>query len=202
MDLLLNYNDRSEVVLPPGPRGQGGSCDFMTATCAKECHLKSNRFQKAAFDAFKSDTAYGLFDRIQGEAKAKQIEWFVTGDCPASLTNKVAEIIYLLHGAGFIQSGFTRNVLLWEKVSQSHCRLALTVEDKEQAHYWSFKGLTAIPQYDSWRSEIILNGKSIYLCGGGIVICGSGFVEESGEIYPEDCVLCAENTRGCFAKAA
>lgn len=201
-ELLLNYNDRSEVVFPPGPKNNSGTCDFMTAQCAKECRLEQNAFQKSTYEKFKQMDAVDIARTIKEEANGKLIEWFVTGDCPVKLTDKISKVIELLHGVGFSQHGFTRNRQLWRNVSLHHARLFLTVESKTEAI--ALPGLVTVPQYESWRSELFFDGERLYACGGGTMTCGSGFVEDIAEenIYPEDCVLCCENQRGCYRKAA
>lgn len=201
-ELLLNFNDRSEVVFPPGVKGNGGTCDFMTPQCAKECRLEQNVFQKSTYEKFKQMNVADIARTIKEEARGHIIEWFVTGDCPADLTEKISQVMLLLHGDRFSQHGFTRNKTLWQLVSPHYVRLFLTVEDKEDARV--LPGLVTVPQYESWRSELFFDGESLYACGGGTMTCGSGFVEDIAEenIYPEDCVLCCENQRGCYRKAA
>ena len=200
--LALHFKDRTEIYFPPGSPGEGGSCDFQTPLCRANCNLKQNRLQRAALAFFRdnspTDIVFVLLDessRVRDPKEPKYVEWFVTGDCPMDLTNKCFEVIRRLHEKGVHQNGFTRNLELWKAVNAlGGIPFALTVEVPNAAKKMSLAGLTTCPDYHAWRTTIFKGGQEVAMCWG--------IVETNGKIYPEDCVMCRENKRGCWQAAA
>ncbi len=181
------------------------SCDFMTMECADNCGYQVNEFEMAVLKKFLLDSASNIKLKIRDELRqhdCKIVTWFATGDCLDTLTDKTTEIMDWLSEEGFIQCGFTRNKQLWANtLTMNNVELGLTVEDEKTAEMTSKRGLVAVPDYTSWTVKLYKGGRGYFSCGGGFSGgCGAGFFTINGEIYPEDCGMCHDNSRGCFSK--
>ncbi len=200
MKLLFPYSRDFAVYFPPGKLKDGGSCEFMTPKCEKSCGLMANSYEKRVFFAFRNHTVKLLSSEILKQLNDEghnQFHWFAAGDCPKILTDKILQVINILADKGIIQNGFTRNIKLWKACLKiKNTRIALTVESRRNAKQMSAHGLVSLPDYKSEYTYIYIQGSKVTMCGGGIT-CGSGFVEDD-EVYPEDCTLCCEDSRGCF----
>ncbi len=200
------YNNVRAIHLPPGAANIGGSCDFMTKACKENCGYRINRLELDVYRNFMNMSPLTLALGIRKELNhydCRILTWFATGDCPEMLTDKIAFIIDWLAEEGFVQCGFTRNTVLWERLLPlANVTLGLTVEDHKEAEIVSEKGLVAVPDYASWTVTLYKKAKAYFNCGGGWGIsCGANFVTinaSAEEIYPEDCGQCYDNKRGCF----
>ena len=204
------------------PPGKNQSCDFATPKCLKECGLKPNDYQLSVLDIFEHKSVGRIIDKLLSEVPYyKVLSWFCSGDCPAHLTDKIAEIILAIKeekkgtwGTGFHrinQNGFTRNKELWLKL-QGHdgrersysgsyrhrIRIALTVETYEEVEKYRDQGLLSIPDYGSWATEIIHPySKEIFMgCGSSFVTVKT--VGHPERQFPEDCTTCFRHSTGCF----
>ncbi len=203
------YNNVRAIHFPPGEINSGGSCDFTTKACRKHCGYKINQFELETYRTFMSMSPLSIALEIRDELQrydCRMLSWFATGDCPEILTDKIAFIFDFLQEEGFIQCGFTRNQVLWERLLPlADIALGLTVENHRAAVLLSAKGLVAVPDYASWTVTLYKKAKAFFNCGGGYGIggCGANFVTinaSTEEIYPEDCGLCHANKRGCFTQ--
>ncbi len=176
----------------------------MTKKCQVHCALKPNRIQKETCDYIKNHEATVSTLKIEKELRETECDmltWFSAGDCPKSMTEKVASIMKGLSTAGITQCGFTRNKKLWIKSQEmNNIKLCLTVENKERARKLCKDGLVSVPNYQEWTVSIYHRKERIAGCGGGFT-CGGDYViteADSREIFPEDCGLCNQFSRGCF----
>ena len=200
---ILGSNRAISFPLGKPPKG---TCDFATKTCLQECGGRLPNFdpEHQAYQSFRELPVEEIVGVLRRETEDKLLlSWFPeSGDCPKSLTAKVVSVMAGLVSAGVRQNGFTRNRILWE---QSHSfaivRLVLTEEDAEIAEQAKTEGLVAVPDYYE-RRVTIYNNNTVWLCGGGSVVCGCGFVEDDGKTSEEDCGICMNLKRGCFAVAA
>ena len=191
MKKLLHYEGKSQAIYFP-PKI---SCDFMTNKCKKECVLKPNDWEKAIYNYMVDNPIETIIKKIIGEFNTSVLTWFLAGDCPSNQTDKISSIIKMLHEKGVVQTGFTRNKMLWNRV-KSYTKFALTVEDMAEVKKLRKEGFVSFPQYDSEVAKIYSPTKEI-LCGGGYVTCGQGFVKEE-DYTEEDCGICYEKGVGCF----
>lgn len=199
--ITIESGRASAIYFPAGKIEDGGSCDFQTVQCAKECHIKPNPLSMGSLKRFQELNVSDICNQITKEMKKDNIEvlsWFEAGDCPKLLTSKISQVMGALP-ENIIQHGFTRNKVLWDiMLDLKRVRLAYSCEDMEYAKRMSEYGLVGYPHYDSERVEILWKEKSMSMCGGGGISCYDGFSTDDDEIFPDDCHLCYENNRGCF----
>jgi len=183
-----------EISFPPHG-GKWGTCDFMTPTCSKECKMEQTKKDIDSYIFFKNSSVRIIASRLLKEVKSSNstiLSWFVSsGDCPGKLTDKISGVIKIISENGIPQNGFTRNRNFWERANSiDNVVVCLTTEKK-------IDGLfpIAIPDYKTWKVDIIKKNQE-FLCGGGTVNrCGGGYFNE---IHPEDCSLCHKEKIGCF----
>lgn len=185
----------------PAGRPPEGTCEFATKTCLKECGDRepNSLLEHKAYGLFCKLSCDELVSRLMAEvqtAQNKVLSWFPeSGDCPRRLVSKIINVI---KGLSVPQNGFTRNKKLWE-LSQSipNVRMVLTVESEDVVCRYKEKGLVGIPNYYERRVKIVKADKT-WLCGGGHT-CGCGNVEDEANVSEEDCGLCWQLSRGCYA---
>ena len=183
----------------PSHQGEHGTCDFMTATCKKECPSWNAKRDIASLMFFESNSISTICKTLEGELKEKNfnvLSWFIeSGDCPERLTYKIAKVVIKLARKGVPQNGFTRNKDFWRHLNNIQgVNICLTVEDQSESERLMREGSVAVPRYDEHR--VVIDG--LFICGGGLITCGCGSVEQ-GDEYEEDCSLCQLRKIGCFS---
>lgn len=210
--LVYPFSGVAGIHFPVGRLSDGGTCEFASEKCLKECAAFKN-----VTDINKID--YGdkckTFEYItQGESKgiiweiAKQVKemeteilyWFASGDCSRKHTEKIA---YIIKGLSFIipvQIGFTRNKKLWKKVNEfklDNVKIALTVESpyKSKIQQLTSSGMVVVPNYDTGFIDLYLCNQSYGSCGGSIV-----YLKRLDKIEEKkaDCSNCYKEKIGCF----
>lgn len=147
------------IYFPVGKLENGGTCEFATAECLKECIAFHPDAKDPKIPYEDKLSTYHYFSENSDEIIVKNIiteliesscriiSWFVSGDCPTDLVYKIINVMLLLQNAGIVQCGFTRNRELhsdlyfknksysdiddWEMPSD--LRIVLTVENIEKA---------------------------------------------------------------------
>ncbi|MCG8430399.1 MAG: hypothetical protein MJA29_04425 [Candidatus Omnitrophica bacterium] len=209
VNVLFSHGRSAMEVSWPSHRGKYGTCDFMTKTCAEECRVSKSLPEIRSYSFFVKNDAKTIINRMLQEIednKATNLVWWCeSGDCPASMTEKISNIMHCISDAGIPQSGFTRNKALWSRANNiKNCNIALTVENEQEAVRLSEHGLISLPNYKTWKVKIFVEGQ-LYLCGGGgvgVPSCGMGGVEQDDYWGEEDCSICFKNGKGCYSKAA
>lgn len=209
MNYILTYKNggASEIYFPP-KNTVSGTCDFATKYCLDECKLTTNANIERVLYYIENYPVEVIVRKIINELvdeRNKILYWFASGDCPERLTDKIIKIIKRLNGLGVIQVGFTRNRRLWNAfLTFSGIRIALTIEDNEEARSFSKRGLVSSPDYETWRTRIYYNRHLTGLCGGGWFVLEETAANERhlSNAEPNDCSICHEKNSGCFKKIA
>ena len=211
MKILFPYSGVACVSFPVGKLENGGTCEFATKQCLEECAASKNA-KESAFPgepgyiigyepkqrAFRFMTERPLFlvcNRILYEMKrmkSKILYWFISGDCMIKHEKRILGIMKHLHTEEVIQCGFTRNVNLWKEAKRLGIRIALAVENKQQAGRLSIEGLIALPNYKTQRAEIYLRRKKWGACGF------ADYIQYDKLQFEANCRSCYDNQRGCF----
>ena len=210
MSIISRLSGTGRAISFPAGKPPDGTCEFATETCLAKCGNRVPNFQAEykAYDLFCRLNCRKLVSRLTAEIETSQnkvLSWFTeSGDCPTKLTHKIINVMSILP---IPQNGFTRNKELW-KLSQliSNVRMVLTEENENIAHSYKEKGMVCVPNYYEQRVKIFKAGK-IWLCGAGTVsnpgtpfsTCGCGSVETDNSESEEDCGLCFQLSRGCYA---
>ena len=99
--LLHPFANAMGVFFPTGDVMDGGTCDFATETCKKECCAKRegaatviDRKQKELIlKFFVENSVDEIVIKIISELQTKKnsfiLSWFASGDCPKLLTDKI-----------------------------------------------------------------------------------------------------------------
>ncbi len=128
--LLYPFANVMGIFFPVGKLKDGGTCQFATEKCLKECISFRNIFPKEnpsipfelknkTYIFFKKNSVDIIVKKLIEELyenKCNIISWFASGDCPTVLTKKIYDIIHKLKKYNIIQSGFTRNFELFKKI--------------------------------------------------------------------------------------
>ena len=217
--LLYPFANVQGIFFPIFKPINGGTCEFATEKCLKMCcandeDIGANIQQRIeTYRFFIENTVSAITIRLIGETTApassvpKFISWFASGDCPATYTDKIFEIIRRMKDTGIIQSGTTRNHKLWE--------MLLNIQDDKTRFLYTTEfppvfsregGMYAIPKYDIGCMDIITTVGSKqrrdYGCGGGYYF--QHIMKEKpvkSEKYLQlDCKKCYQQKTGCFIK--
>ncbi len=155
--LLYPFANVMGIFFPVGKLKDGGTCQFASKKCLKECIAIKNgnkknkieyKFKKGTYDFFRNETKNVIVRKILtelSESNCNIISWFASGDCPKKLTVKLVSIIKSLNNMDVIQCGFTRNLSLYNYLYRKveilyggdhyrfvdNLRILLTVEKKE-----------------------------------------------------------------------
>jgi len=222
--LLHPFANVMGIFFPVGKLKNGGTCEFATERCLKECcaihpgkagEIKLE-IKKEIYKFFCKVDENSIVFKILGELatnECKILTWFVSGDCPSELTNKFYNIVRKLDEIGIIQTGFTRNKELWKSlhinIYNTNYKVLLTIENTEEIDnlyprigsdysYWLF----SMPNYEKGCIDIYyIETKHVHISSG----CGGGYYEdhvvkkEKVKSHLElDCKNCFEKKLGCF----
>jgi hypothetical protein len=128
--LLYPFANVMGLYFPVGKLQDGGTCEFATKTCLKECIALKNGTPENIIGYKSKEEIYHFFIENEAEIIVKQIiielieskckilNWFASGDCPKDLTQKIFEIIKSLNKSGIVQNGFTRNIQLIKRINK------------------------------------------------------------------------------------
>ena len=218
------------VYFPVGKLEDGGTCEFATEKCLKECiacnpDTKNSRIpygdKLTAYDYFISNTAEDIAKKIIGElidSSCKQVSWFASGDCPRAIEWKVLSVMLILQNSGIIQCGFTRNrklhTHLYFKRSSysdidswslpSDLRIVLTVEDIEKA-----RGVLRISDVNKGDGNVLMGCPdyrekkvNIYIRGQSSFSCYDNYFYSNPEInmVPKNKEGKELNCKACYEK--
>ena len=203
MKILYSEEEVAHIHFPAGLPKDGGTCEFATETCLKNCPQERNKLLCETLRFFEKHTVEYITETIReqiSELGCILLYWFWSGDCPSRLTVKVNQVQKQLSLADVTQIGFTRNIELW-RLSQSipNIRIVLTIESEDRVESLAEEGrLVGVPDYTKETVRIYLDGTYHAICGDGWLGCGSHWLEECGEVYEAICSKCYKAMRGCF----
>ena len=201
MKLLRPYAGTGAIFFPEGSLEKGGTCEFATEICLKECSAVANfgifeeyhiskRDKKSILKFIQQESLSSIAAQILKDLDGLQttiLYWFATGDCMSNNTDKIDDIICLFNAFDDIQQiGFTRNQNLW---SEFYNQLCLTIDKSE--HKISRAGHYAIPNYKTKEIEIVINERISYGCGGGVT-------KKNKFLHEANCKICLRKKVGCF----
>ena len=222
MKILYKHAEVAAVFWPVGKLKEGGTCEFLTEQCLKNCpeYYDPSQIKKDAIEYMISKPTLTVTSQItkeMGNMGVNQLHWFASGDCPKKHTGRIVKIIKRLSKVGKIQNGFTRNQSLWEKVNAfDNVRIALTVDTKvvkekkqtvQRVREAMFKAVGApsedqgpicVPDYKKGRIAIYTSYSEEtgrHVMSG----CGSNFVSTGTVVKENVCRVCYEEAIGCFA---
>jgi len=225
--IIHPFSGVGAVFFPVGPLSKGGTCEFATDTCLRECAAlkyatEENKIpykdKKTAYRFITINNANLVTVQILKELhrmNTKILYWFASGDCPGKNTGRVANTIKNLHDCGIIQQGFTRNVELWLRVREErNVHMVLTVENwKDILDEWKTVGLGNVFAYPDYQTgEVVIiqydwecrEPKYRYRCGS-ISTGGAPTWRESTCAYvakeikrEANCQRCYDESVGCF----
>jgi len=158
-NLIYRQGNYGSICFPYGKLKDGGSCQFATAKCLKNCSEQFNRQEwfRITYKYFKDNDSLAIYRQLVRELKEKKfklLQWFDSGDCPTNLTHKIFGIMSELSKDGYVQCGFTRNKPLWEKANTlSRMRMGFTVENESDIKK---NGLYGIPNYKTYYTQIVI----------------------------------------------
>ncbi len=153
MSLLYRQGNYGSICFP-----YKKSCEFATKKCKANCteqHVDMTWFTETfkSFNKLNSIELYGQIKREMDKNGFKLIFWFECGDCPSTLTEKIALIIKQLNKDGFTQIGFTRNKKFWKLIKgTTNSRFMLSVEKGSKI---IDKGYYSVPDYKNFRVAIV-----------------------------------------------
>lgn len=192
------------VMFPVGPPEEGGTCAFMTEHCQQYCPMKTtNIHEKRALKFFFENTANVITDKILDELTKESIMhlyWWSWGDCLPEITWKIIDVMYLLHAAGILQNGYTRNFELFHKLNLGNNRHRLVIGYHAETHKEAvklskeyFPKVVCFPEVEIGKGVVYYNGAKVAKCCG--IWCE--WIEKS-EIRIADCQECFLYQQGCF----
>lgn len=200
------------IYFPAGTRRKGGTCDFATKTCLKNCpsYLAPNKAISRVFEFFEKNNsqiiAETIIEQLDSLFGVNLLQWFCWGDCPKVRTEKISEIIRLLSDNGIVQCGFTRNERLWRNCLKiKNINIGLTIEEKryrkirdlygEDKYNLIQDGLVGVPNYSTgvvklyWGTDRARGGCS-----------GVWYTSPLGIESQANCMECYEKKEGCFSQ--
>lgn len=215
--ILYPYANVMGIFFPEGKLDEGGTCQYFTPTCIKNCcsHFPGDgekigfENKRKTYNYFLDNISKAIANKIIKELNENNcniLTWFVSGDCPSFLENKFYSIIKIIDNTGIAQTGFTRNASLWEKCKElKNGKVLLTVENigiinKEKVNS---VGLYSIPNYkigaiDIYRIFIDKKQSKSYGCGGAYYTYHIKDTEKEQAHLNLDCKKCYEEKIGCF----
>ena len=210
MKLIHPFSGVAAIFFPVGKLKNGGTCEFATAKCLKECvafknATKQNKIDyKDKYNAFTRiiendifDLTYQLAKQVR-ESHTNILYWFASGDCPSKHTTRIVDVIGRCSSVIPVQMGFTRNEELWETANRiGNVRLILTLErlNKSKIQSMSTSGVIAVPDYEKGDIQLYRNKESIGGCGANIA-----YYERLGKRFKHkaNCNICFREKTGCF----
>lgn len=151
------------IFFPTGVPVRGGTCEFATEKCAKNCIAKiykvTDTERLASWKAFLNATPEEFVVTIIRDLEKLQkpiLHWFASGDCTMMAMPKIIKIMRLLVYHGVRQNGFTRNIALFEEMVNYYTPIALclTVESKNKK--WKSVGKhRGMYAYPNWRNKSV-----------------------------------------------
>jgi len=212
--LLYNFANVMGIMFPSGKLENGGTCEFASRTCLKECcatacvsnkQIVGHTNKKKTYDAFLLNSVEIITQKISNELRENNctvLTWFGCGDCPSFLTEKYFNIVKQIDELGFAQTGFTRNRKLWQlcKTLSATTKVILSIEDVKKE---TEKGMFSIADYEKGSVSIVIINKkrTAILCN-----CGSDYYENHWRLKNKsapklkfDCRFCYDNKKGCFS---
>lgn len=217
--LLYPFSGCSAVFFPVGLPKDGGTCEFATKQCLKECAAFKNatKTNKIPYDRkeqiYEDITRFPIFDvcrqiSLQLSVTKKILYWFASGDCRKQHTKRIARIIRYMSDDVHIQIGFTRNIELWKKVKDlPYVTFVLTVKSKKDI---TKGGLFAIPNFDTGQVTIIRNEwvvkkpKWEYSCpsiyGSASRNRNTTYWHKETILQEANCQMCFDEKKGCFTE--
>lgn len=223
--LLYPFANVMGIFFPIGKLENGGTCEFATEKCLKECCAKrggkdivSNSVKKEVYKFFLDNNVKVIASHIEQEMEENNctiLSWFASGDCPSFMTDKIASIINSLN---FIQTGISRNHALINKIPvKDDLRFLLTKEKTpkdynnnldymENYNQPNTKIIYAVPNYKLITFDIFYFKDTLKRFTDG---CGGGYYtehfitkkkSENNHYLEMNCKKCYENKTGCFIK--
>lgn len=157
----------SSSIFSVGKIADSGTCEFATDECLIKCAAISNgtnenkipfKTKEKIFHYFRDKPTLKICNKIIKELQKCDhpiLYWFASGDCPSTMTEKIASIIDLLDENGIRQCGFTRNEELMKLISNNNCNIVLTVENEGQiTRLREYVRLFGVPNYESGDVDI------------------------------------------------
>lgn len=223
MKLLHKFSGVMAIFFPVGKTTKGGTCEFATEQCLKECAAfkfatKDNKIPyKNKLDLYKAITTgdTGLVvDEIVKEMKERDVNilyWFASGDCQKKYTQRIFNIMRHISLEGIVQQGFTRNIVLWRNALEiENMNMVLTVESggKISDDMKRSRGLFAEPDFKTGKVKIfqyyweVTEPRWEYYCGGSFTRptrnkATTGWSVNDIEKGP-NCQLCYDKKKGCY----
>lgn len=218
MKILRPIYSAAGIFFPIGRPEIGGTCQYASDVCLKKCYALEKDYdevlnipeeeKREIYKFFTKESLMTICNEIvkeMDELQVKILTWFASGDCLDIDIDRIYRVMFLLHGEGIIQNGFTRNVKLYDTIIDDEVikHIVLTVESKaiKDAPDDDYpKGLWAIPNYRTGVVELY-HGKLGHISYGG---CGMNDVttQFKGEIVviAANCLGCYNKKLGCFIK--
>ena len=200
--ILFNDNGIPCIYMPVGKPEDGGSCAFMTDKCYQNCPScgvvtpHEERVLKYFLESSSEDIADRMLLELNEYFGKNIISWNSWGDCLPELTGKYIEVMYILNRSRIIQNGFTRNKELWKMAPKlDDLRIALTVDDMDEAKKMSYSGVVCCPDVDNGQARIFIGGELKSRCSGWFCL-----EVKSGRTLESDCLMCYVNQTCCFSK--
>lgn len=213
-ELLSPINGGLGLYMPVGPLTEGGTCEFLTSRCIVACYVKRqpgfSSIQKKAKRTYRtvseeSEKIVALRLLAEAESKGKDlIHFFMSGDCPSRLTEKMCNILSLISGWGVHICGFTRNYDLFVEVMKSpnvlKCgHLVYTLETQSKIKDLP-DGWYGVPNYDTGIVHLYYQSHQHRVYSGGCDAYGTliPYSLKKAEV-PKGCTECRKMSKGCFS---
>lgn len=205
MKLVYHDGTTGAIYFPVGDLKKGGTCQFASKKCIKECGLESNELIDNVYKFFLKEDIGVICEQILIDLfyfPRKLLTWFPSGDCPTKLKNKILKVMICLKEQGVVQNGFTRNRVLWLDAVEKRINLILTVNTKKEALNEKEKGLVAVPIFACWKADIygwVSESREVKCaCGGGWTTVYGDEIRD--KVSVEDCGICYDKKIRCWSK--
>ncbi len=211
MKILRPIGGAAGIFFPVGLPNNGGTCQYATKTCLRECYAISDKDydeelnvlevdKRVIYEYFMNEHIFTICAEIVREMKELQthiLHWFASGDCLDTDIERIVKIARYLFYEHIKQNGFTRNIHLWNKFMCIPVRIVLTLENKEDIKLHALPiGVYAIPDYKNTYTDI-------YTVSGSSGSCGlRKFVlnKQKRISSTPNCKYCDRKKVGCFAR--